>query len=127
MSLPSLSPTSSGFVKSMALAQATRLLASCSETTRFAVFVNRIDDPVDAGIPSNGLVLRVDQYNLKVLVCGVLVDPVRVEDSQIRTPTSHTLLRRRLERALVFELVYTLVGRFSCEDNSSITLPTQKA
>jgi len=120
MSLPSLSPTSSGFVKSMTLAQATRLLASCSETTRFAVLVNRIDDPVDAGIPANGLVLRVDQDNLKVLVCGVLIDPVRVEDSQICTSSSHTLLSRGLQRALVFELVYTLVGRFSCEDNWSI-------
>jgi hypothetical protein len=69
-------------------------------------------------------VLRVDQDNLKVLVCGVLVDPVRVQDSQIRTPTSHTLLSRGLQRALVFELVYALIGRFSCEDNSSITVPT---
>jgi hypothetical protein len=70
MSLPSLSPTSCGFVESMTLAQATRLLASCSETTRFAVLVNRIDDPVDTGIPANGLVLRIDQDNLKVLICG---------------------------------------------------------
>jgi hypothetical protein len=121
MSLPSLSPTSSGFVKSMTLTQATRLLASCSETTRFAVLVNRIDDPVDTGVPANGLVLRVDQDNLKVLVCGVLIDPVRVEYSQIRTPTSHTLLSRGLQRSLVFELVYTLIGRFSCKYNSSIT------
>ena len=82
MSLPSLSPTSSGFVESMTLAQATRLLACCSETTRFAVLVNRINDPVDAGIPANGLVLRVDQDDLKVLVCRILIDPVGVEDSQ---------------------------------------------
>jgi hypothetical protein len=123
MSLPSLSPTSCGFVESMTLAQATRLLASCSETTRFAVLVNRIDDPVDTGIPANGLVLRIDQDNLKVLICGVLVDPVRVEDAQVRTPTSDTLLGRGLQRSLVFELVYTLVGRFPCEDNISVVVP----
>src|SRR5277367_1105000 len=100
MSLPSLSPASSSFVKSVTLAQATRLLASCSEATRFTVLVNGIDNPVDAGIPANGLMLRVDQDNLKVLVCGVLIDPVRVQNSQIRTTTSHTLLSCGLQRAL---------------------------
>ncbi len=123
MSLPSLSPTSSGLIESVTLAQATRLLASRSEPTRFAVLVDRINDPVDAGIPSNGFVLRVDQDDLKVLVCGVLIDPVGVEDSQICTTSSHTFLGRGFQRSLVFELIDTLVGWFSYENNSSVTVP----
>jgi hypothetical protein len=127
MSLPSLSPTSSGLVESMTLAQATRLLASCSEHTRFTVLVNRIDDPINARVTSNGLMLRVDQDDLKILICGILINPVRVEDSQICTATSHPLLSCRFQRPLVFKLIYTLVGRFSCDHNSSVTVPAQNS
>lgn len=35
-----------------------------------------IADPVDAGITSDGLVLRIDEDDLVVLVDTVLVDPV---------------------------------------------------
>jgi hypothetical protein len=40
------------------------------------VLVNWLDDPVDAGITTDGLVLRIDENDLKVLVGRVLVDPV---------------------------------------------------
>lgn len=72
--------------------------------------VNRLDDPVDAGIAADGLVLGVDKDNLEVLVGGVLVDPVRVEDTEVGAASSDTLLSRRLERTLVLELVHTVVG-----------------
>jgi hypothetical protein len=87
------------------------------------VLVNRVDDPVDAGISSNGFVLRIDQDDLKVLVCRILINPVRVEDSQICTTTSHTLLGRGFQRPLVFELIDTLVCWFSYEDKSLRTVP----
>jgi hypothetical protein len=60
----------------VALAQSTRLLAGSSEATRLAVLVNWLDDPVDAGITADGLVLGIDEDDLKVLVGRVLVDPV---------------------------------------------------
>ena len=110
MSLPGLSPSSSCLVVSMTLAQTTRLLASCSETTGFTVLVNWVDDPVDTSIAADGLVLRVDEDDLKILVSGVLVDPVRVENTQVGAATADTLLGGRLQGSLVLELVNTLVG-----------------
>ncbi len=76
MSLPCLSSASSGLVEPVTLAQSTRLLAGSSEATRLAVFVNWLNDPVDAGITTDGLVLGIDEYDLEVLVGRVLVDPV---------------------------------------------------
>ena len=114
MSLPGLSSASSCLVVSVTLAQTTRLLASSSETPGFAMLMNGVDDPADARITTDGLVLRVDEDNLEILVGGVLVDPVRVENTQVGAATSDTLLGSRLERSLVLELVHTLVGRLAC-------------
>jgi hypothetical protein len=93
VSLPGLSATSSCLVVSVTLAQTSRLLSCSRKTTRFAVLVNRLDDPVDARITTDCLVLRVDKDDFEVLVGGVLVDPVRVKDTQIGAATSDTLLR----------------------------------
>jgi len=113
VSLPGLSSASSCLVVSVTLAQTTRLLASSSETPGFAMLMNGVDDPADARITTDGLVLRVDEDNLEILVGGVLVDPVRVENTQVGAATSDTLLGSRLERSLVLELVHTLVGRLA--------------
>jgi hypothetical protein len=91
VSLPGLSAASSCLVVAVTLAQTTRLLASSSETTGFTVLVDWVDDPVDARIAADSLVLRVDEDDLEVLVGGVLVDPVRVKNSQIGATTSDTL------------------------------------
>lgn len=117
MSLPGLSATSSCLVVAVTLAQTTRLLASCSEATRFAVLVDWVDDPVDTRIAADGLVLGIDEDDLEVLVGGVLVDPVRVENSQIGAATSDTLFSGRLEGSLVLQLVNTLVGGLACVEN----------
>ena len=89
--LPRLSPSGSCFVITVSLAQTTRLLASCGETTRFAVLVHWVDNPVDAGVAADCFVLRIYQDYLEVLVCGVLIDPVRVQDTQIGAATTDTL------------------------------------
>jgi hypothetical protein len=60
----------------MTLAQSTRFLASSSESTRFAMLVDRVNDPVDPWVTTNSLVLRINENNLEVFVGGVLVDPV---------------------------------------------------
>lgn len=62
----------------MALVEAPIPLASGSQTTEFAVLVHGVDDPIDAGIAADGLVLGVDKDNLKVFVGRVLVDPVGI-------------------------------------------------
>ena len=72
--------------------------------------MNWLHNPVDARVATDGLVLRVHQDNLEILVGGILIDPVRVKDSQVGAATANTLLGRRFERALVLELIHTLVG-----------------
>ena len=78
--------------------------------------MDRLDDPVDAGITANGLVLGVDKDDLEVLVGGVLVDPVGVQDTQVGAATANTLLSGGSEGTLVLELVDTLVGGLACFD-----------
>lgn len=113
MSLPRLSSSSSSLIESMALSKTTRFLARSSKTARFTVLVNWVDDPVDTGITTDCLVLRVDQDNFEVFVGRILVDPVRVQDTQVSTSSSDTLLRGRLQRSLILQLVDTLVCRFA--------------
>jgi hypothetical protein len=120
VALPGLSPASGGVVVGVTLAKTARLLASGSETTGLAVLVDGVDDPVDAGIAADSLVLRVDEDDLEVLVGGVLVDPVRVEHAQIGAAAADTLLGSRLQRSLVLELVHTLVGGLACEREESV-------
>ena len=115
MSLPGLSATSGCLVVSVTLAQTTRLLASCCEASGFAVLMDGIDDPADARITADGLVLRVNEDDFKILVGRVLVDPVGVQDTQVGAATTDTLLSSRLEGSLVLELVHTLVGRLACK------------
>lgn len=119
MSLPGLSSASSCLVESVTLAQSTRLLSSGGETTGFTVLVNWVDNPADAGITTDSLVLRVDEDDLEVLVGRVLVDPVGVENTQIGTSASNTLLSCGLEGSLILELVYSLVGWLSCVEVST--------
>ena len=72
-----------------------------------------LDDPVDARVATDSFVLGVDQYDLEVLVCGVLIDPIRIKHSNIGTTTSDALLGGRFEGPLIFELIDTLVGWFA--------------
>lgn len=113
VALPGLSATTTSVVVAMALVETTRLLASCGETTGLAVLVDWIDDPVDAWVATDGLVLWVDEDDLEVLVGGVLVDPVRVEDAEVGAAAADTLLSSGTEGALVLQLVDTLVGRLA--------------
>ena len=94
----------------MALVETAGLLAGGGETAGLAVLVDGVDDPVDARIDADGLVLGVDQDDLEVLVGRVVVDPVGVEDAQVGATATDTLLSGGLEGALVLQLVDTLVG-----------------
>lgn len=114
VSLPGLSAASTGLVVAVALVEATRLLAGGGETAALAVLVDGVDDPVDTGILSDGLVLGVDEDDLVVLVGRVLVDPVRVKDAQVGAAAADTLLGGGLEGSLVLQLVHTLVGGLAC-------------
>lgn len=110
LALPGLSAASGGVVVLVTLVDTTGLLAGGGKTASLTVLVHRVDDPVDAGVTADGLVLRVDEDDLVVLVGGVLVDPVGVQDAQVGATATDTLLSGGLEGALVLELVDTLVG-----------------
>jgi len=110
VTLPGLAATGSGLVVPVALVETPGLLASGSKTTGLAVLVDGVADPIDPGILANGTVLGVDQNDLVVLVGRVLVDPVRVQHTQVSAATANTLLSGGSEGALVLELVNSLVG-----------------
>ena len=76
--------------------------------------MHRVHDPVNPRVAANSLVLRVNENDFIVLVRGILVDPVRVEHPQISAATANTFLGGRSKRALVLELVHTLVGGLAC-------------
>lgn len=95
-------------VEAVALAHTTALLTSCGETTRLAVLVHGVGDPVDARVTADGLVLRVNTDDLEVLVHTILVHPVRVEHAEVSGLAADTLLGKHTERAVGLELVDTL-------------------
>jgi len=95
-------------VVAAALAQATVLLADASEATGLAVLVHGLGDPVDPGVAADGLVIGINENDLIVLVNAVLVDPVRVQDSQVSAPPADTLLRNGPQSTLGLEVVDTL-------------------
>jgi len=77
------------------------------------VLVNRVDNPADARITTDRLVLGVDENDFKVLVGRILVDPVGVEDAEVGATTTDSFFGGGAEGSLVLELVHTLVGRFT--------------
>jgi len=113
VSFPGLSSSCLGVVVTVSLVDTSALLAGGRETTTLAVLVDWLDDPVDTGITTDGLVLWVDENDFVVFVGRVLIDPVRVENTQVCTSSSDTLFSSRTKRSLVFQLVYSLIGGFT--------------
>jgi len=94
----------------MAFAQSARRLASGRLSTKFAMLLLGLTNPLDSGITTDGGVSGIDHDNFVVLVRGVLSDPVRVQDAKGSDLTANTLLRDGLERALEFHLVDTMMS-----------------
>jgi len=97
----------------VSLVETPALLPCRRKAAHLAVLVHGLDDPVDTGVLADGLVLRVDEDDFKVLVGAVLVDPVGVEDAQVGAAAADALFGDGAEGALEFELVDTLVGGFT--------------
>ena len=81
--------------------------------------MDTLADPVDTRVTADGLVLGIDKDNLEVLVGGVMVDPVGVEDTEVSAAAADTLLGGGPESALVLELVDTHVGGLACWELAS--------
>lgn len=56
--------------------------------------MHRVDYPVDSWVTSNGLVLRINENNFKVLIGRILVDPIGVQYSQVGATATDTFLGR---------------------------------
>lgn len=110
MLLPSVTTAGLGVVEQVTLGNTSGLLTSSSKTSGLSVLVDWVDDPVDSWVSSDGVVRWVHQDNLVVLVGGVLVNPVRVQDSQVGSSSADSLLSGDSQRLLVLELSNTLVG-----------------
>lgn len=108
--LPSVTTTSLGLGVQVTLVKTSGLLTSRSKTSRFSVLVNWVDDPVVSSISSDGVVGWVHQDDLEVLVGGVLVNPVRVQHSQVSGSSANSLLSGDSQRLLVLQVLDTLVG-----------------
>ena len=109
--------TTDGVVGSVALdAKTSVLLASGGKTTTLSVLVNSLADPVDAGIVLDANVVRIDHDDFEVLVGGVLVDPVRVQHSQVGADAASTFLGNRAQVADELQLVNTLVLWFAVDN-----------
>lgn len=91
-------------------------LASGGEASALSVLVDRLGDPVDAGIVADGNVVGVHQDDLEVLVGGILVDPVRVQHTEVGSNAAHSLLGNGAKVAHELELVDTLVLGLTVDD-----------
>lgn len=110
MLLPSVTTTSLGLGEQVTLVDTSGLLTSSSKTSSFSVLVNWVDDPVVSSVSSDGVVRWVHQDDFVVLVGGVLVDPVRVQHSQVSSSSTNSLFGGNSQRLLVLQLLNTLVG-----------------
>jgi hypothetical protein len=106
-----------GVVGAVALdAQTAVLLARRGQAASLSVLVHRVDDPVDAGVVADTHVIGVDEDDLEVLVGGVLVDPVGVQDTQVHRVPAGALLGHAAQVARELEVVDTLVYGLSVHD-----------
>jgi hypothetical protein len=87
--------TGLGVVEQMTLVNTSGLLSGGSKTSGFSVLVDRVTDPVVSGVSSDGLVGWVDQNDFEVLVGRILVNPVRVKDSHVRSTTTNSFFSSR--------------------------------
>lgn len=110
MLLPSVTTAGLGVVEQVTLGNTSGLLTSSSKTSGLSVLVDWVDNPVDSWVSSDGVVRWVHQDNFVVLVGGVLVNPVRVQDSQVGSSSADSLLSGDSQGLLVLELSNTLVG-----------------
>ena len=76
------------------------------ETTEFSVLLDRLGDPVDLGVPPDGFVERINEDDLKVLVSGVLANPVGAQNTKTLDTTAYTFFSNGLKVSDGLHLVH---------------------
>ena len=110
MLLPGVSSTLGGVVVQVTLVDTSGLLTSGGQASSLSVLVDRVGDPVVGWVVSDGVVGWVDENDFEVLVGGVFVNPVGVEDSQVGGSSTDSFFGSDLQGLLVLQVVDTLVG-----------------
>jgi len=102
-----------GVVVAVAFSEPTILFSNAGETASLPALVHRLGDPVDPRVAANGLMIGVNEDDLVIFVDTVLVDPVRVQDSEVTTTPADALFRNTPQSSLGFEVVHTLMDGFT--------------
>ena len=101
----------------MPLAAETAVLATGGgETTDFTVLVHGVADPIDSGVVAHDLVHGVNHDHFVVLVHGIFIEPVRVQDAQGAAAASGALFSHGAQVAREFQLLHTLVNGLTVAD-----------
>jgi len=91
------------------LAQSSGLPSSTGKSTALAVLVHRVAYPVDPRIIPDLSMGRIYKNNLIIFHGGILVDPVRVQNTKVGIHASHLLLSNGLKIPLKLKVVDTLM------------------
>lgn len=110
MLLPGVSSTLGSLVVQVTLVNTSGLSTCSSQASVFSVLVDWVTDPVVSSIVSDGIVGWVNKNDFVVLVGGVFIDPVRVQDSQVGCSSTDSFFSSDSKRLLVLQMVDTLVG-----------------
>jgi hypothetical protein len=80
------------------------------------MFEHRLGDPIDFGVVSDGVVLRVDQNHFIKFVSTILTYPIGVKDSETAKFSSDSFFGKRSQISLPFKLDHSLRGWFTVND-----------
>jgi len=102
-----------GVVVATAFSETAVLFTNAGETASLPALVHRLGDPVDPRVAANSLVIRINENDFVVFVDTVLVDPIRVQYSQVTTAPTNTLFGNTPQSSLRLEVVHTLMNGFT--------------
>lgn len=111
-------------VESVTLAHSTVFTASGSQATQLTMLMDWFADPVDSGVTADSFVEWIYHYNFKVLVCGIVGDPVRVKHPQAATVSTSTLLKERRFHWILFNTFFLPVISFSGDKSQEVPNPS---
>jgi hypothetical protein len=102
--------------------ETTSLAAGSGQAAELAVLVHSIADPVDTGIVTDGLVGGVNKNDLEILIHSILVNPVRVEDTESTALAANSLLSKVAKVAGRLQLGDTSVDRLTIVNTLQIEI-----
>jgi len=102
-----------GVVVAAAFSETTVMFSNAGETTSLPALVHRLGDPVNPRVAANGFVIGVYEDDLIIFVDTVLVNPIRVQDSQVTATPANALFRNTPQSSLGLEVVHTLMDGFT--------------